>query len=197
MRRVRPESPVASQSYVMRSSKFAFSVPGRFTAIFLGLALAASAQQPAPAKSLITSDLGGRELTFLQKANEHGLVLMYLANLAKTKGGTEPIKALGDLLATTQAKEHEQLIALAASKGLTLDQGEPGAVPRLKTLLDPLEKGAFDRAWFGEISAILRATVQNFSSGAGVSDPAIKKHAADGLALANQKLEVVAKIGGR
>jgi len=181
----------------MRPSKFASSVCGCSAAIFLGLTLAASAQQAAPAKPLITSDLGGRELSFLQKANDHGLVLLYLANLAKTKGGTEPVKALADLLATTQAKEHEQLIALGSSKGLTLEQGEPGYVPRLKTLLDPLEKGAFDRAWFGEVSAVLRATVQNFTSGSGVSDPAIKKYATDGLSLANEKLEVVAKIGGR
>jgi len=180
----------------MRSSQIASPVFGRFAAIFLCLASAAFAQQPSP-KPLITSDLGGRELTFLQKANEHGLVLTYLANLGKTKGGTEPIKALADLLGTTQAKEHEQLLALASSKGLDLVQGEPGSVPRLKTLLDSSEKGAFDKAWFGEISAILRASVQNFSSGAGVSDPAIKKYATDGLALANQKLDVVAKVGGR
>lgn len=162
----------------------------RFLAALLALTFAASAQSPR----IISSDLGGKELSFLSKANEHGLEVIYLSELAKTKGGSEAVRALADLLATTQTKEQEQLIALARAKRIALASDQPGAVKRLHALLNPLENGAFDKAWLGEVSAILRAAVQNFTTGAGSSDKEIKAFADSGLALANQKLGVVQKV---
>ena len=64
-------------------------------------------------------------------------------------------------------------------------------------LLSRLEKAAFDKAWIGEISGVLRASVQNFTTGVASSDEEFKKLAESGLALANQKLEVVKKVAGR
>jgi len=57
--------------------------------LFLALAVHAPADSTEPLnfkKRVITSDLGGRELAFLTKANEHGVVMNYLAELAKSKG---------------------------------------------------------------------------------------------------------------
>lgn len=154
----------------------------------------AVASAPVPPKPLISSELGGRELTYLHKANEHTLVLMYLADLGKKKGSTEPVRALGELLNATESKELDQLIALGVTKGITFPSGQPGLVKRLSAQLDPLEKEIFDRAWLGELTAIIRASIQNLTSGATLSDAEIKKHAENALALANQKLGVVEKV---
>jgi predicted outer membrane protein len=166
----------------------------RILVLFLSLLTAASAQV---AKPLITSELGGRELTFLRRADEQGLTMIYLAELGKSKGSTDAVRALADVLGTTESKEHDQLITLGVTKGLTFPVGTPGAVARFKTLLDPLEKAAFDKAWLGEVSSLAKASIQNFSSGAGCADAEIKKFATAGLTLAQQKLEVVEKVAKR
>jgi predicted outer membrane protein len=149
--------------------------------------------QSAP-KPLITSDLGGRELTFLQKANEQTLVTIFLADLGKNKGESDAIRALGDLLVTTGQKELDQLNGLALTKGLTFPPGQPGMVKRLQNKLASTDKKSFDKTWIGELAAIIQASLQNMSTGAALADPEIQKFAKEGLALAQQKLEVVEKV---
>src|SRR5262245_35074237 len=74
---------------------------------------------PAPFKKpLITSDLGGRELAFLTKANEDGVIMHYLSDLAKTRGESESVRELGESFAAAQEEETNRLIELAAGKGL-------------------------------------------------------------------------------
>ena len=68
------------------------------------------AQNAEVKKQLITSNLGGRELGFLMKANEHGVLMLYLAELAKTRSATKSLVALGDLLASTQGEDNSGLI---------------------------------------------------------------------------------------
>ena len=152
------------------------------------------AQEP---KRLITSDLTGKELSFLLKAGEQGQMLGWLTDLAKMKSSSEPVRALADLLGTTQAKETEQLLALAQKKGVPMATTAPAAVPRLKAILDPLEKQAFDAAWLTQVGDVIKASIQTYTSGSTVKDEAIQKFASNGLALANQKLEVLEKVAKR
>jgi len=165
----------------------------RTIAVFLLLAASVFAQ----GSKIISSDLGGRELTFLNKANEHDMVLIYLSELAKTKGSTDAVRALGDLIGTTQTKEHEHLVALARTKAVSFPPGQPGSISRMQNLLGTLEKGAFDRAWLSEVSGILQASIQNYTTGSSSSDSAIKKFAEPGLDLANRKLDAVKKVAAR
>ena len=151
-----------------------------------------AAAQSAP-KRILSSDLGGRELTFLNRANEQDLLLMQLAELGKTKGHSEAVRVLADVIGTTQEKEHAQLLALARSKGVSLSNWAPGSLDRLRSLLDPLKAEAFDKAWLREVADLLKTSVQNLSAGSGSSDAEIKKSAQAGLSLAEQKLDVVAR----
>jgi predicted outer membrane protein len=163
--------------------------------LVLALVLDASAQQPP--KRILSSELGGRDLTFLNRANEQDLVLMALAEVGKSKGSSEAVRVLADLIGTTQEKEHEQLLALARSKGVSVSASAPGSLKRLHTLLDPLKKEAFDKAWLGEIADLLKTSVQNFAAGSASGDPDIKKLASSGLSLAEDKLGAVSKVAGR
>ena len=169
------------------------------TRTVLILILAATLHAPAqPAKkTILSSDLGGRELTFLNKSNEHDLVLIHLAELGKTKGTAEATRALADLLGTTQEKEHAQLTALARTKGVSLSSAQPGTIKRIHSLLDPLGKAAFDKAWMAEVTDVLKASVQNLTNGSTATDADIKKFATAGLSLAEDKLGVVSKVAAR
>lgn len=164
----------------------------RIFAVLLALVITAFAQT---AKPIITSELGGRELSFLQKANEHSLVMQRLAELGKKNGATDPVRALADLLATTQGKEHDQLTALAITKGVTLS--DPGLPKKLQDALAATDAKTFDRVWLEEVSNLAKISIQNFSNGAGCADKDIKKFAEEGLALAQQKFDVVKKVAGR
>src|ERR1043166_5137076 len=55
--------------------------------------------EPAAPIGLIQSELGGREMQFFQDVNRAGQQQLALAELAKTKSGSEQIKAIADTLA--------------------------------------------------------------------------------------------------
>lgn len=159
---------------------------------FLALATAVFAQT---AKPLITSELGGRELSFLHKANEHSVVMQRLAELGKTKGQSEPVRALGDLLGTTQSKEHDQLIALAVTKGISFS-----APPLPKTMQDTLaatDDATFDGVLLEEVANLVKVIIQNCTTGVASADKEITKFAEESLALAEQKLGVIKKVAGK
>jgi multidrug efflux pump subunit AcrA (membrane-fusion protein) len=146
----------------------------------------------APSRPIISSDLGGRELSILQRANEHSGIMQRLAELGRTKANAEPVRVLADLLGTTEAKEHAQLLALTQAKGITLSEA---VIPKkMQDRLVAAPKDAFDHAWLDEVSGLIKTAIQNYSSGSTSSDKDIKKFAADGLALAEQKLDVVKKV---
>src|SRR5215204_6736852 len=130
------------------------------TLAILALSLTAGAQEPLR-KPLISSDLGGRELTFLTKANEYGVLLNYLAEIAKTKGAGEQFRAIADLLGSTQQKENDRLIQLAANKGKTFPAQTPGALKKIQAKLEPLSGPEFDTACGAEFKRILDEVAKN------------------------------------
>lgn len=162
--------------------------------LLLVLAASADAQESPLRKPLITSDLGGRELTFLTKANEQGVLMNYLADLAKTKSESKHVQALGELLATTQARENSSLIQLASGKGLNFPARTPLAIKKLAARLDPLSGAEFDKACLAELVALAKDAVANYELGAQSRDAEIKAFADQGLQLAQQKLGVTEKV---
>ena len=160
----------------------------------IALVAAAQAQESPIRKPLITSDLGGRELAFLTKANEQGVLMNYLADLAKTKSESKPVQALGDLLASTQAEENSRLIQLSSIKGLNFAVRTPLAIKKLAAKLDPLKGADFDKACLAELVALSKEVVANYEAGAQSKDAEVKAFADEGLPLAQQKLGVTNKV---
>src|SRR5436189_5790215 len=100
--------------------------------------LVARGQETTLQKPLISSELGGRELTFLTNANENGVLLNYLAETAKAKASGEQFRAVADLLGSTQQKENDRLIQLAANKGKTFPAQTPATLKKIQAKLEPL-----------------------------------------------------------
>ena len=165
----------------------------RPTALLLALSLTVLAQEPLR-KPLISSDLGGRELSFLTKANENGVLLNYLAELGKSKGAGEQFRAIAELIGSTQQKENDKLIQLAANKGKSFPAQTPEALKKMQAKLEPLTGAEFDKACAAELKRVLDAVAANYESGAKSKDADIQAFADQGLAMTKDKLGVVDKL---
>jgi hypothetical protein len=161
--------------------------------IFIILIGTSLGQEPLR-KPLISSDLGGRELTFLTKANEYGVLLNYLAEIGKTKGDSEQLRAVADLLSTTQQQENDKLIQLAANNGKTFPALTPEILKKMTAKLEPLTGPEFDKACAAELKRVLDAAAANYESGVKSKEPDIQSFAEQGLAMTKDKLSVVGKL---
>ena len=164
-----------------------------FAVALLAFTAVAFSQEPLR-KPLISSDLGGRELSFLTKANENGVLLNYLAEEAKTKAAGEQLRAIGDLLANTQQKENDKLIQLAANKGKSFAAQTPASLKKLQAKLAPTSGADFDKACAAELKRVLDEVAANFEAGTKSKDADIKSFAEQGLAMTKDKLGVVDKL---
>jgi len=152
----------------------------------------AAASPPA----LITSDLGGRDLLFLTSALDHGQTLVYLSDLAKSKAETEQVKAVGDVLSSTQVEENKMLARLATMKGITLSATEAATKKKLAAKLDKLTGPKLDKALMEEIIATSEKAVSTFEVAAQTKDADIKAFVDRGLPMAKEKLLIVNKVTG-
>jgi hypothetical protein len=150
----------------------------------------------APAPALITSDLGGRDLQFLMNAAENGKVLLYLGNLAKTKADAEQVKALGDLLSSTQLDENRKLAQLAARKGVQASDAPPAEQKSLEAKLAKLTGPKFDKTSLEEIVKANERAVATYEAAGQTKDAEIRAFIGQGLALAQEKLKLANKMTG-
>jgi hypothetical protein len=162
--------------------------------VILALTHLAGAQDTTLKKPLISSGLGGRELTFLTSANENGVLLNYLAETAKAKASGEQFRAVADLLGSTQQKENDRLVQLAANKGKTFPAQTPATLKKIQAKLEPLSGPEFDAACGAEFKRVLDQVAANCELGAKAADPDIKAFAEQGLAMTKDKLGVVNKL---
>lgn len=158
-------------------------------ALFVSIAPAQELKKP-----LITSELGGRELSFLTKANEHGVLLLYVAEMLQTKSAAKPVQALGELLAATQSEENSRLVQLAAGKGTSFKALTPPSLKKLQTRLGSLTGLAYDKAAVGETILLIKDEIANCEAGAKSTDSEVQAFAAQALQLANEKLSIAMKV---
>ena len=176
--------------------RFGFPLP---LILFLALAAHVPAADTKPLefkKPLVSGDLGGREMAFLTKANEHGVLMHYLAELAKTKGESPSARELGEQFATAQDEETNRLIELASDKGLSFKAQSPPAIKKIHVRLTPLTGPAFDKACLAELAAHAQTILNNYEFGTQCQDAEIKSFAEEGAPLARERLEAANKAAG-
>jgi len=165
------------------------------SALLLAIHAPASDAQPVEFKKpVITSDLGGREMAFLTKANENGVIMNYVSELAKTKGESASVRELGGRFATAQEEETNHLIALAADKGLNFKAQTPPAIKKIHARLAPLAGHAFDKACCAELDTLAKMILTNYEAGAQCHDPEIKAFAQEGRQRAREQSEAADKV---
>jgi predicted outer membrane protein len=168
------------------------TVPGQYPSIIKMTPL--SEEDKAAPKGLIESELGGREMQFLLTANATGHEQLALAELARSKDGSEQIRAVADTLASTQETESQEVARLAAAKHVTLRNESAKA---LTDGLLVLSGGKFEKAWIERLIAVSEAAAAAYELGAKSDDGEIRSFAEKLLPVAKARLQMANRLGGR
>jgi predicted outer membrane protein len=162
-------------------------------------AAARNAAPEAPKPSLISTEIGGRDLQFLQSAAEVGRLQAWLGEQAENKAETDQVKAVGDALHETHADEIRMLTHLAASKGVALGAG--GGIParqrQLSGEIAKLNGPKFEKTVMEQIVAVSQELASIYEAGTRSRDPEIKSFAERMLPLAKDKLQLASRMSGR
>ncbi|HYR58223.1 MAG TPA: DUF4142 domain-containing protein [Chthoniobacteraceae bacterium] len=150
--------------------------------------------QSAASKGIIQSELGGREVQFLQSANRAGQEELALAELARNKGSSDQIAIVAETIASTQATESKEVARLAEAKHIAL-AGAPAKAQadQLAALSGP----KFDKAWIERLIAVSEESAAAYEAGAKSQDAEIRSFAEKMLPVANARLQVANRLGGR
>lgn len=170
------------------------TVPGPYPKIIKLPRVPEAPDRPATSVLLYDTDLTGRDLVFLQTANESGLHQLALASLALERADSEQVKAVAEALAGTQAAENKQLVRLASLKGLSLAIPiEQNPAADFAGLTGP----KFDKKWIDRLVAVNAIAVTAYESGTQSADAEIKAFAEAMLPLAQAKLQIANRLAGR
>jgi putative membrane protein len=145
---------------------------------------------------LIHAEIGGKDLQFLLAAIEDGYTQLYLGQLAQSRAETEQIKAVGIVLATTQAEENRKLTRLASMKGIALPGAAAAGQKRVAAKLEKLQGPRFEKQLMEEIINVNEHAVANYEAAAGTRDSDIRAFVEEALPLAKEKLLLTNKMTG-
>lgn len=163
-------------------------------------------QIPPPAKqegeqveqaALITTDLSGRDIQFLNAAIEAGMLQAFLGERARTKAATPEIKALGETLYSRQLNENRELARIASLKGLIVSHTPPAQQKKIDEELRELSGPKFDKACLEHIATVNQQAVEAYEAGVQSKDGDLKGLAATMLPMAKQKLQIANQMAGR
>ena len=130
--------------------------------VSLGLAFGAGAQQSQAPAAGAKGVLVRAEAGFLKQAGEHGLAEVELGRLGQEKGLHEEVKAFAARMVADHGKANEELMGLAASKGVQLptapDRKHQRDLERLRKPAGP----DFDRAYMKHMVDDHRRDVRDF-----------------------------------
>ena len=168
------------------------SVPGPYPSI---IKIAPSeTPKPGAAGRIIQSELGGREMQFFQAAHRAGRDQLALAEVAKGRTSSEQIQAVAETLASTQVVENKEIARLAAEKHVELAAGAEKAVTDELAALSGVK---FEKAWIETLIAISELGATAYEVGAKSEDAAIRSFAEKMLPIAQARLQMANRLGGR
>ncbi len=167
------------------------SVPGPYPSI-IKIAPSETTKQGA-AGAIIQSELGGREMQFFQAAHRAGRDQLALAEVAVGRTSSEQIKAVAEMLASTQVVENKEIARLAAEKHVELAAGAEKAVTDELAALSGVK---FEKAWIETLIAISELGATAYEVGAKSEDAAIRSFAEKMLPIAQARLQMANRLGG-
>jgi putative membrane protein len=146
----------------------------------------------AAAQLAFAADAVSREdKEFLKNASELGLTEVELGKLAVSKATSPELKALGAKLVADHTKSNQELVALAATKGVELKL-EPTSAQKQMLGEFELKKGAeFDKELMEHIKDDHEKALRTFADAmADTKDPAIRAFAQKTIASMNEHYQM-------
>ncbi len=169
------------------------SLPGKYPAI-----IQMTPTEPAAAKAsddtLFHSEMGGREVQFMQNARRAAGDLLALAEVAKARNASEQIKSVGEMLASMQSTERGKLEELAAAKNLPVESSSSG---HIKKDLGSLTGAKFEKAWVDRLIQTAGSSVEAYEVGALSGDADLKAFVDKMLPVVRARLQMANRLGGR
>jgi predicted outer membrane protein len=145
---------------------------------------------------IISSEVSGLDLRFLQDAATAGLLQSHLGELAQTKGSAEQVRKVGASLAATQAEENQQLQRLALRKGIPVPTDPATVRSKLVGEIETLDGLKFDKVVLEQFMAVNRLAVAAYEAGVNSQDPDIRAFVGQMLPVAKARLQLTSKMAG-
>lgn len=144
-------------------------------------AAATPAGQTAGAAQLSEADRA-----FVMQAAKDGMKEVHMGQMAEQQGQSDTVKKLGRQIAADHQKANQQLMALAAKKGVKADTRAP------KHKMSKREMENFDQAWVGMMIADHQKDIAAFQRQAQQgADPELKEFATKTLPVLQKHLKMV------
>jgi|GEM_PF-2730639 len=168
------------------------TVPGKYPPIIQ--ITPADPAAPEPAGGIYHTTIGGRELQFLQSARRSAAELLALAEVANAQTASEQIKSVAEMLGSMQATERGKLEEMAAARKLRAESAASGGI---KKELGALSGARFEKAWVERLIGAAGASVESYAIGAKSTDAEVKAFAEKMLPVADARLQMANRLGGR
>jgi len=154
--------------------------------------------------TVIRSALARGDLSFISDAAQGGMAEVALGKLAQQRASDPQVKRFGEQMAQDHGKANEQLMALAAAKGVTPPAAPSRAQERDAQRLAKLSGAEFDRAYMEHMVDDHKKDVSAFRKASkSAADAEVKAFAArtlptleSHLQMAQTAYETVRKAGG-
>jgi predicted outer membrane protein len=156
---------------------------------------AVPSQNSAPAAALISSDLGGRDMVFLEQAIDLGKALRYLAAQA-SRTSNSTLLGFADDLARTLAAQSAILNTLAEMRKISVSDTQSASEVALSNKITTLEGAKLEKAILDGFIEIDRQVILTYELGASSQDPTIRKFVEQTLPKARKHLEVIESMAG-
>jgi hypothetical protein len=148
-----------------------------------------------PGGTLIDSDLGGRDLTFLTSAIEEGKILRLLSDQTARTSNPD-LRGFGDDLVKTLAAQSAVLNTVAEMRKIAIPAGESENERRIAAKLANLEGAKLEKVLLDEFRAVDRRAVATYELGLTSMDQTIHKLCEQTLPKLREHLVVVDAMAG-
>lgn len=136
-----------------------------------------------------SGQLDSKDRDFMMTAAKGGMMEVHMGEMAVKQGQSAEVKKLGNLMITDHTKANNQLMSLAATKGVKLDT---------RHKMDKISGDKFDQEWLAEMVKGHQKTVAAFESEAkGGSDPDVKGWATKTLPTLKKHLKMLQDAQGK
>jgi putative membrane protein len=142
----------------------------------------ADAKKAASAAKTTAAALSAKDKTFMQNAAKGGMEAVEMGKMAQAKGQSDGVKKFGTRMVAEHSNANNELIALAAKKGVKL----PAAKPKMEKI------GAnFDKEYMADMVKDHQKDLAEFQGEArDGTDPDVKKFAEKGSKMVQRHLKL-------
>jgi putative membrane protein len=152
----------------------------------------------APGATAGAAELSGADRRFIDKATIGGMTEIQAGQLAATQAGSDPVKQIGQHMATDHQDADSKLKAIADADGIQRPAGPDAAGSKQLAVLQKLHGQKFDQQYVKDEITAHKQTIALFKTEAASGKNAqLKQFAADTLPTLQQHLDAFQQLNGK